>query len=84
MFAYLGVCRVLSPPFARLGCGICSITLSLLMCRSIRVMALRWRLLVPLMWIIRFGAVDDRTTRGGVRRLEEVALEWIEGDISGK
>ena len=36
------------------------------------------------MWIFRFAGVVDRTTGGGVRRLEEVALKWIEVDISGK
>jgi hypothetical protein len=34
------------------------------------------------MWIFRFGAVDDHTTQGGMRRLEEVAVEWVEVDIT--
>jgi len=79
---YLGTRWVLSPALASVGCSICSITLSLLMCRRIWVVALRWLLLVVLAWIFRFGAVGNRTTRGGMRRLEEVAVEWIEVDIT--
>lgn len=84
MSTYLGARRVLSPPLASLCCGVCSITLSLLVYRNIRVMALRWPLLVLLMWIVRFGVVDDRTIRGEMGRLEEVALEGIEVDITGE
>ena len=52
------------------------------MYRNIRVVALRWPLLVLLMWIVRFGVVDDRTIRGEMGRLEDVALEGIEVDIT--
>jgi hypothetical protein len=78
---YLEARRVLSPPLASLGYRICSTTLSLLMCRSIRVVVLRWLLLVLLMLILRFGVGGMWM---GMGRLEEVALEWIEVDVTGQ
>jgi hypothetical protein len=46
-----------------LASGVWSIALSLLMCRSIRMVDRMWLLLVAMMWIfLRLGVVDDRTT----------------------
>ena len=45
-------------------------------------MAPRRPSLVSIMWVFRVGAVDDRTTRGGLGRPEEVALEWVEIEIA--
>lgn len=76
---YLGARRVLSSSLASLGRNLCSIVISFIVCRSIQLMTLRRELLVSMMGVFRYGAVDDRTTRG---RLEEVGVEWVEVEVT--